>query len=305
MKKIILHTIVLLALLAASPLARAWSYNTGDLLLIFRENGFNDIEYDLGSVTNLLGHTNGYTSTITGWNSSLVTGEFGTDLTGVDIILLSINSPTNTTPTAWLSGSEPNTTAYNVGSAAWDSLYTTISGIGNKPIAPFNLPAAPGTLTNAYSIPTSGTQEGASYDYIVSGVSGLNIQNLGGRTPFVVQQAIPGSFDFWAIQQSSVYPNPPPDKLIGTFNITSSGVLTFVAGPRHSVITGVNHSGNVSAVQFTTTVGNQYSVSYTNNLSSNGVWPVDTATLTGDGEIDTINHTNNNLGTEFYRINTQ
>jgi hypothetical protein len=304
MKKIILPAIFLLALLAA-PLARAWSYNDGDLLLVFRESGFNDIEYDLGSVSNLLSHTNGYATTITGWNSSVATSQFGADLTGVSVVLLAVTSPTNVTPTAWVSGSEPNTTAYNVSSSAWSSnLHGIISAIGNKPVLPFELPAAPVTPTNAYSIKPSGTAGGASYDFIVSGGTYANIPNLGGHSPFTVEQTIPASFDFWAIQPTSVYPNSPPDKLIGTFTITSSGVLTFVAGPRASTIAGVSRSGNVSTVQFTTTVGNHYSIAYTNQLGA-GAWPVDATTLTGDGNIDTINHTNNNVGAEFYRVNTQ
>jgi hypothetical protein len=305
MKKILLPTIALLVLLAA-PLARAWSYNDGDLLLIFRESGFNDVEYDLGTVSNLLGHANGYTTTITGWNPSLVTSQFGADLTGVDVILVSVSSPTNATPTAWVSGTEPDTTAYNLSLSAWSqNLHSIISGIGNKPILPYELPAAAVTPTNAYSIQPSGTQGGASYDYIVSGGTFANIPNLGGHSPFTVQQAIPGSFDFWSIQTTSVYPNSPPDHLVGTFNITSSGVLTFVAGPRSSLISGVSHSSNVSSVQFSTTVGNQYSVAYTNQLGGSATWPVDGTTLTGDGRIDTINHTNTSQSVEFYRINTQ
>lgn len=305
MKKIILPVIALLALLAA-PLARAWSYSDGDLLLVFRESGFNDVEYDLGSVSNLLGHANGYTTTITGWNPSLVTIQFGADLTGVSVILLAVTSPTNATPTAWLSGSEPNTTAYNVSSTTWSSsLHGIIAAVGNKPVTPFAVIPAAVTPTNAYSIQPSGIQGGASYDYIVSGGTFANVQNLGGHAAFTVQQSIPGSFDFWAIQPTSVYPNSPPDQLVGTFNITSSGVLTFVAGPRAPIVAGVNRSGNVSSVQFTTTVGNHYSVAYTNNLRAATAWPVDANTLVGDGRIDTINHTNNNPGAEFYRVNTQ
>jgi hypothetical protein len=305
MKRIIFPTIALLALLAA-PLARAWSYNDGDLLLILRENGFNDIEYDLGSVSSLLGHTNGYTTTITGWNSGLATSQFGTDLTGVDAILLAVTSATNATPTAWVSGAEPDTTAYNVSSAAWNSsLHAIISSIGNKPILPFALAPAPVTPTNAYSIDPSGTQGGASYDYIVSGGTFANIPNLGGHSPFTVQQTIPGAFDFWAIQPTSVYPNSPPDNLIGTFSITSSGVLTFVSGPRASVISGISHAGNVSSIRFSTTVGNQYSVAYTNQLGGSALWPTDANALTGDGRIDTISHTNTGQSQEFYRINTQ
>jgi hypothetical protein len=309
MKNFILSSVALLVLLA-TPLARAWSYNNGDLLLVFR-NGSYDIEYDLGSVTNLLGHANGYTTTITGWNSSLVTGLFGTDLTGVDVILLAVTSPTNASPTAWLSGSEPNTTAYEVSPITWSSdLYNIISAVGNRPLIPFAVPPAAVTPTNAYSIQVAGIDGGASYDDIVTGGNPVGtlsgIQNLGGNASFTVQQTIPGSFDFWAIQPSTIYPNPPPDTLVGTFNITTNGVLTFVAGPRASSITGVSHAGNVSAIQFTTTVGNHYSVAYTNKLnSSSASWPVDANTLIGDGAIDTINHTNNNQSVEFYRVNTQ
>src|SRR5580658_1501723 len=169
MKKIILLTIALLALEAA-PLARAWSYNDGDLLLIFRESSHNDIEFDLGSISNLLGHANGYTTTITGWNTGLVTSQFGSDLTGVSIILAAATSQANPTPTAWISSTDPNAFAYNPGPAAWTSaLHGTISAIGNRPVQPYEVPAAPVTPTNAYSInPSSGAQyQLASYDYIV------------------------------------------------------------------------------------------------------------------------------------------
>ena len=79
MKKLIPKILLAALALLASPLAQAqtWTYNDGDLLLIFRKTGHNNIEFDLGSVTNYLGKTNGYTTTVTGWDLSLVTGEFG------------------------------------------------------------------------------------------------------------------------------------------------------------------------------------------------------------------------------------
>jgi len=82
--------------------------------------------------------------------------------------------------------------------------------------------------------------------------------------------------------------------------------LTFVAGPRASTIIGVSRSGNVSAVQFTTTVGNTYSVAYTNQLvRGSSPWPVDASTtLVGNGRINTVTHTNASSA-EFYRIATQ
>jgi len=305
MKKIISLILGLLSLLA-TPQVRAWSYSDGDLLLIFRESGYNDVEYDLGSVTNLLGYTNGYATAITGWDPSIVTTEFGPDLTGVNVILLAVTSSTNANPTAWLTSTDPNTTAYRASQSAWTSdLHATIAAIGNKPISPFDVPTAE---ANAYSINPNGQYGGAAYDTIASGgtyTGTLSIGKFGGNAPFTVQQTAPGSLDFWAIQPAIAA--SVPDQLIGTFTITADGALTFVAGPRPSTIAGVNHAGNVSAIQFTTTIGTTYSVAYTNQLGfTTTAWPVDVNTLVGDGRTDTINHTNLSSGNaEFYRVIAQ
>ena len=53
MKKILLITLAAVTLLT-TPLARAWTYNDGDLLLVFRK-GSQNVEFNLGSVTNFLG----------------------------------------------------------------------------------------------------------------------------------------------------------------------------------------------------------------------------------------------------------
>ena len=295
MKSLILITLAALTLLTA-PVARAWTYSDGDVLLVFR-NGSQDVEFDLGSVTNFLGRTNGYTSAVTGWDSSLVTSTFGS-LTGAKVVLLATAGGTN-----WLSGAEPNTTAYNVSSQGANSLHGVINSVGNKPLYPINIPAAE---PNAYSIDVGGQYETSSYDYIVSGGHFSGISKLGGYAPFTVEQSIPGFLDFWQVQSTTVYPNSPPDRLVGTFYITSGGTLIFVAGPRAPAVTGVSRAGNVSTVQFTTTVGNTYSVAYTNSLGgpvSN--WPVDANTLIGDGNVDSLNHTNSGAAAEFYRVSAQ
>ena len=300
MKKIILSTLALLALLA-TPQARAWNYNDGDLLLVFRASGHNDIEFDLGAVTNLLGKTNGYATAITGWDTSLVTTEFGTDLTGVSVILLAVSSPADPNPTAWLSSAEPNTTAYRGNLGDWTAnLHSTINAVGKRPLNPVPIPA---TEPNAYSINPGAKQ---AYDYLVSGGNSAGITaipQLGGHAPFTVEQVVPGLLDFWSIQPTNTV--QAPDTLIGTFTIAADGTLTFVAGPRAASILGVTRAGNVSAVQFTTTVGNHYSLAYTNTLSGPvSSWPVDGTTLVGDGNVNTINHTNSS-NAEFYRVGTQ
>jgi hypothetical protein len=295
MKSILLTSLAALALLA-TPQARAWTYSDGDLLLVFRK-GSQNVEFDLGSVSNFLGKSNGYTTTVTGWNLGLVTGAFGTLDSNVKVVLLATSGSTN-----WLSSAEPNTTAYNISSQDADTLHGVISAVGTRPLYPIAIPTAG---VNAYSIDTGGQYASSSYDSIVSGGHFSGISKLGGNAPFTVEQGIPGFLDFWAIQSTTVYPNSPPDTLIGTFTIDVNGGLTFVAGPRPSNIVGVGHAGNVSAVQFTTTVGNTYSVSYTNALGGPvSTWPVDATTVVGNGKINTINHPNAG-NVEFYRVNTQ
>lgn len=295
MKSLILTTLAVLTLFT-TPLARAWTYSDGDVLLVFR-NGSQDVEFDLGSVTNFLGKTNGYTTTVTGWNASLLTSTFGVLNNNVKVVLLASAGGTN-----WLSSAEPNTTAYNISSADADSLHGVISAVGTRPLYPIAIPT---NGPNAYSIDTGGQYASSAYDSIVSGGHFSGISKLGGNAPFAVEQGIPGFLDFWTIQSTGIYPNSPPDKLVGTFTIDTNGVLKFVAGPRASTVTGVSRSDNVSAVQFTTTVGNTYSVAYTNQLGGAVAgWPVDATTLVGNGKVNTLNHTNASSA-EFYRITTQ
>ena len=294
MKRFILSSLAALALLA-TPQVRAWNYNQGDLLLVFR-NGSQDVEFDIGSVTNLLGHTNGYTTTVTGWDPNLINSTFGS-FAGLDVALIATSGTTN-----WLSGAEPDTTAYNISSQSAQTLGSIIGGVGSKPLFPIAIPTAE---TNAYSIDVTGQYKKSSYDYVVSGGLYNGIPQFGGNAQFAVEQSVPGLLDFWAISPTTVYPNSPPDKLLGTFNITASGVLTFTAGPRSATVLNLNHAGGVSAIQFATTVGNTYSILYTNKLGgAKTTWPVDATTLTGDGRADTLYHTNSSAA-EFYTIQTQ
>jgi len=294
MKNILLLLLAALSLLAARP-AQAWTYNSGDVLLVFR-NGSQDVEFDIGSVTNFLGHRNGYTTTVTGWNLSLVTTTFGTLNNNLDVVLLATSGTTN-----WLTSAEPNTTAYNISSQAAETLSSVINGVGTRTLYPLAIPTAG---TNSYSIDTGGQYASSSYDSIVSNGHFNGIPQLGGNVPFQVQQGIPGFLDFWTISPTTIYPNSPPDTLVGTFYFTTNGVLTFVAGPRASTVTGVSVAGNLSAVQFTTTVGNTYAVVYTNNLAGAVTnWPVDPNSLVGNGRVNTIVHTNNG-NVQFFRVST-
>ena len=296
MKKIILLTLAALTLLNA-PLARAWTYTPGDLLLIFR-NGSYDVEFDLGGVNSYLGKTNGYTTTVS-YNQSFLTnngiGSISLTSSSTRVILLASGDTTN-----WVTSTEPNTTAYQGSLSAAQGLNNLINSVGSSPsfyISPTNA---------AYAIDTGGISKRAGYDYIVTGAGTRSsfVSSLGGAVPFIVQQSIPASLDFWQIGNTTIYPGSPADTLIGTFTLNTNGVLKFVAGPRAPTVS-VSRAGNTSAVTFTTTVGNLYNVAYTNKLGGAvGTWPVDGTTVTGDGNVQTINHTATGP-VEFYRVSVQ
>jgi hypothetical protein len=240
---------------------------------------------------------------VTNWSLNLVTSTFGSDLTtngdSVTVLLVANSSAAATT---WLSSSDPNTAAYRPSTSSQGSVSGVINNLGLYPPI-YNIPT--NSVAKSYVIgATAPKYKYASYDYIVSGGT-YNVGSLGGHAPFPVEQDIPGSLDFWAIQTYSSSAAPQPDSLVGTFNITAAGGLTFVAGPRAATITGVSRAGNVSAVSFTTTVGNTYAVAYTNQLGGAAAWPVDATTLVGDGYTHTLNHTNSGDAAEFYNIQAQ
>jgi hypothetical protein len=317
MKKI-LHIATLLALLLAAPLARAWVYQDGDVLLIFRESGYDNVEFDLGNVSQFLNKANGYTTTVTGWDVAPVLNTFGTDLTGVSVILLATTSKTNSSLGSWVSGPKPDTTAYRVSPTAWQSsLWSTINSLGTRPviyaiptvISP-SYPLSPGGAlpspdNNAYVFDPSAAYQIASYDWIVSG--GLTVNNaayvpsLGGNSPFIVESIIPTGFDFWGIQPSTASP-APPDTYVGQFSITTNGTLTFVAGPPPSSIVGITRTGNVSDVSYTTVIGGHYSLVSTNTLGAPvSLWPVVSGPIPGDGFNDSLTATNS-AATGFYTV---
>lgn len=322
MKLIYQLSLAALALLPALPARALWpAYNDGDVLLVFRESqlasyiypsGLNDVEYNLGSVTNYLGKTNGYTTTVTGWNLSQVQGVYGTDLTGVSVILIAATSPTNLNPTAyfsaalpqsfWLNGVEPYNTAYNVSPSVWQSFWSRINSVGTRPA--LYLPANQQvTSPTAYSFAPASV---LSYDTIVSGgnaVSGVPLAagssgtiyqdwlaQFGGGAPFTVQATVPGSFGFLAVPATNSVVKLL-DPYIGTFTITAAGVLTFTAGPPTSVVTGVTRSGNTSTVSFSTGLSGSYSLLYTNKISGSTNWPAVGSALVGDGNTNSLTYT--------------
>lgn len=216
------------ATLLAAPLVQAWTYQDGDVLLIFRQTGSDDVEFDIGNISQFLNQPTGASNIVSGWDPSLVTNTFGT-FNGVDVILAATSSSSS-----WISSSSNVTSVSDLSPSTWHSqLYSIIDAIGARPTN-YN---ESGTESNAYIIQELGdTHAGesslASYDYIVSG-GGANesyIAQLGGNVTFTVQGAAPTTLGFWQIQPTNANPKPEA-AYAGTFSIDGNGQLSFVAGP--------------------------------------------------------------------------
>jgi hypothetical protein len=302
MKK--LFYLAMLAALIATK-AEAWSYLDTDALLIFRAANHNDVEFDLGNVSQFVNQAAGTTVTVGGWSLAAVTNEFGGDLTGVSVIVLATTSSSAPNRTAWLSSASNVTSVADFRGSAWQSkLYSIIDALGTKPSTYAGSSLVVASSTNAYTI---GTTSPAAYDIIVA--AGGPINELGGNVPFVVEGVVPATLNFWAIQVSTVTPIPNAAQ-VGSFSITTNGVLKFTAGvpgvvslPPPPVILSIARSNSITAVTFTTTTNSgTYQLHYSSALSTAVTnWAAVGGTVAGNLSNQTLTHTNTG-GTGFYSV---
>jgi len=191
------------AVMLTVPLAQAWTYQDEQALLVFRKPGFNDVVFNIGSVSNFLNKPNGYSATVTGWDLGRVTGTFGADLTAdVRVIVLATTSSSSANRRAWVSSADLNTPVYDQTPSVWQGqLYGKINAIGTKPLGYAT------SSTNTYEIAPTHI---SAYDYIVSdaGVNTANLPKLGGTVPFKVESPIAATLKFWEIKPSTANPNP-------------------------------------------------------------------------------------------------
>ena len=147
--------------LAGAPLAQAWTYTDGDALLIFHKSGYNDVEFDLGNISQFTGQSAGYSGPVNNWNLGLVTSTYGANLTGVKAMVVATTSSSAANRTAWLTSAGTSVNVSDVTGSQWQTLlYSTIDGIGTKP-AIYGATA----IGSGYSL--APTSLGA-YEYIVA-----------------------------------------------------------------------------------------------------------------------------------------
>ena len=302
MKRIFHPVLAVLAWLAVllTPSARAWTYQDGDVLLIFRGSSpADDVEFQIGNISQFLNHPNGYTATVSGWDLSLVTNTFGHVANASVIVAAAISSTS-----AWLSSSSNVTSVLDVTPSTFQaSLYSLIDAIGVRPTS-YDTAAE----SNAYVIQESGglspNSSLGSYDYIVSdgGVNEAYIADFGGNVSFDVQGIASSTLGFWQIQPSTANPKPSAT-YVGTFVLNVNGTLTFTAGPLGPTIEGIARSGSVSTVKFTTLSIGNYELVHTNALGAPiSTWPVVSGPVAGNGATESLSHTNSSDKAGFYGV---
>lgn len=284
------------ALLAGTvPLASAFTYSDGDLLLVFRKDGFKDVEFNVGSVSNLLGRANGTKVTISNWDLNLVNTTFNNNLNGVKYVLLAATDTTNALRRDWATSSSlnPLTPVTDLSGSKWGTLRAKISAIGTEAT---NITA--GSASTSY-VPDLNAS--SSYTVIVNEGQGLDLATLGGSASFPVESDVPGTLLFYELKISNANPKPAA-LLVGSFCLDAAGVLTFTAGPLtplpRPTITVVR-TNTVNTISFLTTDCGNYRLRYTSDLA--GPWTIAPTIIMGDGTTKSLTDTTA-LALRFYVV---
>ena len=302
--KLITNSLQLAVLLLATGWTctlSAFTYTNSNLLLVFREgNPFNDVEFNIGSVSNFLGRPNGTVITVNNWDVNLVRANFNNSLANVKFILLAVSEANDSPKRAWLTDANQTDVPTDITGSAWSKLYSKISYVGAQ--------AAAATFTNSSSqVYVTNASDASSYTQIASS-GDQDVTTLSGASPFPVEGIIPATNRFIELKASSVIPKPVAT-VVGTFAITSAGVLTFTAGPPQvtptaSHIVSIARSGTQNSVTFSTVSGANYRLRYSTDLTPTGAsWTVLPTSVAGNGSNQTLTDTTG-AAQRFYLVET-
>src|SRR5262245_43492963 len=87
----------------------AFDYKEKDLMLIFRKEGFKDVEFNIGSVTNFLGKADGTVITVTNWDLALVQDTYFGSLDEVKFLLVAATAVDDSLWRVWLTDGDTST----------------------------------------------------------------------------------------------------------------------------------------------------------------------------------------------------
>ncbi len=282
--------------------ARGFTYQNRDLLLVFRKDGFNDVEYNLGPVDRLLTLTNGQQLTLTNWDSSLAFSAYGNLTNGVQVALLASTAVNAADRAVWISSSDSSTAPLDRTESQWQQLWSKADAVGEKP--------AEYTGTNAVSSIVVAPALYPSFTYIASngGSAPTLTSKLGGASTFSIVATAPAVLKFYGIRPSTANPKPA-SSLIGSFAITAQGEINFTEGsppttPLDSTrITGIVPATNAITINFNTVAGAKYRLRYTDLLNAPlAAWSIGNDTVRGAGAPASLQDLVPPIKTRFYAV---
>lgn len=274
----------ILAAAWASPVS-AFTYTNGDLLLVFRKDTFNDVEFNLGTVSNYLGKVDGTVMQVTNWNVNLVRANFNNSLVNVKFLLASVTASDDALRRAWLTDANAADSPTDITGSRLTQIYSKVDQVGAN--------AAAATATNSSQAYVTNSSDATSFSFIASGGGSLDASTLGGASPFPIEIELPVTNRFVELRASSVTPKPAAH-IIGTFAMTSAGALTFTAGPPSAALTAshiqsIGRAGNVNSITFSTVSGVNYRLRYASTLGA--AWTILPGSAPGSGGNQTLTDT--------------
>ena len=280
------------SVIGTAQLGSAMNYSNTDLLLIFRQDGFNDVEFDIGAVTNFIGLAQGAQKTVT-YDTNLVSSNFNNNLAGVSFLLTAATGLGDPAPRVWVTDVYQSSVPTDVTYSQFSQLRSTISSVG--------LQGSILTASNSLPVVVPSSEPG-SFSYVASGGNLTPASSLGGLTSFPVEAVGAGSLSFYEIHIATSTPRPPAT-LLGTFKMDGAGQLAFTAGNAvvlaQPTITSIMRSGATTTLSFTTVSGTKYQLQTASSLPGS-FGPVGSP-VTGDGTPKTFSDTSSDP-VRFYRI---
>jgi hypothetical protein len=280
--------------MAAAPFGQAINYTNTDLLLVFRQDGFNDVEFDVGPVSRYLQAASG-TQTNVSFDLGLVQSNFNNSLANVTFLVTAATGLGSTQPRVWLTDVYASSTPSDYTVSKFSQIRSKITSVGQQA----------SILTSSNTLPAViATSQPGSFTYIASDANLTPAASLGGLTGFPIEGLIPATLSFYEFQVSSVTPKPAA-ALVGSFGLDANGNLTFTAGSAPTLtaprLSGIVRNGTTVAISFTSVAGQKYQLRAAPTLP--GTFTSVGSPITGDGSVQTLSDTSTDP-IRFYNVQT-
>ena len=315
-----------LALLTATLGAAPFAYNSGDLILGFRQIGgpAPDLVVNIGPGSIYEAVAPGQRLVVGNLTASQLNTAFP-DLNGINWSVTgavrALGDPNYAAQTIWATAAR---TDVNVPSVPWRRRNQFGQGGAASQFAAVGVNAA--TYSSVQPAGTNNTTTGvlipladpSSYTALVENADNSSASDFNGGFQGSVENTTP--FDFTSLEplsRADLYELIPgttsagtvntAGKWVGYFDLTPSGTLTFTAAstaPAAPTITGVQRSGNITTVSFTTANLVNYRLRATDAAGLTtpvATWSTNAVTRAGNGSVQSLQDTNGS-NIHFYAV---